>query len=92
MPTLDSVGSGQSSYDMFVNAAGVQGDILTTPSAGENSAPDWVWDSAGRRTAEGYGSLIEERQWDGTRFTGIGGKYRTSERGFFFKASYIHRF
>jgi hypothetical protein len=40
----------------------------------------------------GYGSLIEERQWDGTRFTGIGGKYRTSERGFFFKASYIHRF
>jgi len=52
--SLDSVGNGQSSYDMFVNAAGVQGDILTTPSAGENTAPDWVWDSAGRRTTEGY--------------------------------------
>ncbi|HSB60649.1 MAG TPA: DUF5916 domain-containing protein, partial [Vicinamibacteria bacterium] len=52
--SLDSVGNGQSSYDMFVNPAGVQGDILTTPSAGENSAPDWLWDSAGRRTAEGY--------------------------------------
>src|SRR5712691_9653660 len=52
--SLDSVGNGQSSYDMFINPAGVQGDILTTPSAGENSAPDWVWDSAGRRTAQGY--------------------------------------
>src|SRR6267378_451046 len=52
--SLDSVGNGQSSYDMFINPAGVQGDILTTPSAGENSAPDWVWDSAGRRTEQGY--------------------------------------
>jgi hypothetical protein len=52
--SLDSVGNGQSSYDMFVNPAGIQGDILTTPSAGENSAPDWVWDSAGRRTETGY--------------------------------------
>jgi len=52
--SLDSVGNGQSSYDMFVNAVGVQGDVLTTPSAGENSAPDWVWDSAGRRTSVGY--------------------------------------
>ena len=52
--SLDSVGNGQSSYDLFVNPAGVQADILTTPSAGENTAPDWVWDSAGRRTSEGY--------------------------------------
>ncbi len=52
--SLDSVGNGQSSYDLFINPVGVQGDILTTPSAGENSAPDFVWDSAGRRTPEGY--------------------------------------
>ena len=52
--SLDSVGNGQSSYDLFVNPAGVQGDILTTPSSGEQSAPDWVWDSAGRRTDAGY--------------------------------------
>jgi hypothetical protein len=52
--SLDSVGNGQSSYDLFVNPVGVQGDILTTPSAGENSAPDFVWDSAGRRTDQGY--------------------------------------
>jgi len=52
--SLDSVGHGQSSYDLFVNPAGVQGDVLTTPSAGENSAPDFVWHSAGRRTERGY--------------------------------------
>ena len=52
--SLDSVGSGQSSYDLFVNPVGVQADILTTPSAGENTAPDWVWESAARRTPEGY--------------------------------------
>jgi len=52
--SLDSVGNGQTSYDHFINPSGIQGDILTTPSAGENSAPDWVWDSAGKRTAEGY--------------------------------------
>jgi hypothetical protein len=52
--SLDSVGNGQASYDMFVNPAGIQGDILTTPSAGENTAPDWVWESAGRRTDAGF--------------------------------------
>ncbi|MFI5170354.1 MAG: DUF5916 domain-containing protein, partial [Vicinamibacterales bacterium] len=52
--SLDSIGNGQSAYDLFVNPAGVQADVLTTPSAGENSAPDFVWDSAGRRTAQGY--------------------------------------
>ncbi len=52
--SLDSVGNGQTAYDHFVNPSGIQGDILTTPSAGENSAPDWVWNSAGKRTAQGY--------------------------------------
>jgi hypothetical protein len=56
--SLDSVGNGQSSYDLFVNPLGVQGDILTTPSAGENDAPDFVWDSAGRRTDRGYEAEI----------------------------------
>lgn len=52
--SLDGVGNGQVSYDMFVNPLGVQGDILTTPSAGENTAPDWLWETAGRRTEAGY--------------------------------------
>ena len=37
--SLDSVGNGQSAYDLFINPAGVQGDILTTPSAGEQTRP-----------------------------------------------------
>ena len=56
--SLDSVGNGQASYDLFVNPLGVQGDILNTPSAGENSAPDFVWESAGRRTEQGYEAEI----------------------------------
>jgi hypothetical protein len=52
--SLDALGNGQSAYDMFVNPQGVQGDILTTSTGGENTAPDWVWDSAGRRTPEGF--------------------------------------
>lgn len=52
--SLDALGTGQSSYDMFVNPSGIQGDILTSSTAGESSATDWVWESAGRITAEGY--------------------------------------
>jgi hypothetical protein len=41
----------------------------------------------------GYGSIVERRGWDGSRFTDDPtGPYRTAERGFFFKASYIYRF
>jgi hypothetical protein len=56
--SLDSVASGQTSYDMFVNPRGVQADILNSSSAGEQLAPDWVWDSAGQPTAEGYEAEI----------------------------------
>jgi len=56
--SLDSQAAGQSSYDMFVNPRGVQGDILTSSSAGEQLAPDWVWDSAGQTTPEGYDAEI----------------------------------
>jgi hypothetical protein len=40
----------------------------------------------------GYGSLIERQEWDGQAFQPGRGDYYTTERGFFFKASYIHRF
>lgn len=41
----------------------------------------------------GYGSIVERRGWDGSVFTDDPtGRYQTSERGFFFKASYIYRF
>lgn len=52
--SLDAVGDGQSFYDLFVNPSGIQGDILSSMSGGEDVAPDWVWESAGKITAEGY--------------------------------------
>ena len=65
--SLDSVGNRQQSYDLFVNPRGVQGDILNTASAGENSSPDFVWDSAGQTTAEGYDVEIR-LPWKSIRF------------------------
>jgi hypothetical protein len=52
--SLDSMFNGQTSYDMFVNPSGVQADILTSSSSGEALSPDWVWESAGKITSEGY--------------------------------------
>jgi uncharacterized protein DUF5916/cellulose/xylan binding protein with CBM9 domain len=41
----------------------------------------------------GYGSLIEQRGFaDGEWVPGAGREYETSQRGLFFKASYLHRF
>jgi hypothetical protein len=42
----------------------------------------------------GYGSLIERQEWDGAQAQWLAGQgaYVTTHRGFFFKASYIHRF
>jgi hypothetical protein len=40
----------------------------------------------------GYGSLLERQQWDGTTMLAGVGPYTTTQRGFFLKASYIHRF
>ncbi|MBN1271495.1 MAG: carbohydrate binding family 9 domain-containing protein [Candidatus Aminicenantes bacterium] len=52
--SLDSQGNKQTSYDFFVNPSGIQGDILTSAVSGEDLAPDFVWESAGRMTEDGY--------------------------------------
>ena len=40
----------------------------------------------------GYGSLVERQQWDGRDWQKGVGPYTTSQRGLFFKVSYIHGF
>ncbi len=40
----------------------------------------------------GYGSLIERRDYTDGEWIRGRGQYETSERGLFFKASYLHRF
>jgi uncharacterized protein DUF5916/cellulose/xylan binding protein with CBM9 domain len=52
--SLDSLGTGQLSYHMMVNPSGIQMDMLNSIAGGEDTAPDWIWDSAGRLTDTGY--------------------------------------
>src|SRR5262245_59943884 len=52
--SLDSLGTGQLSYHMMVNPSGIQMDMLNSIAGGEDTAPDWIWDSAGRLTDAGY--------------------------------------
>ncbi len=57
--SLDSTGTAQTSYHLFVNPSGVQMDALNTPASGERFEADLVWDSAGRITDDGY--MVEIR-------------------------------
>jgi len=57
--SLDSAGTGQTSYHLFVNPSGIQMDALNTPSSGERFEADFVWDSVGKLTDDGY--VVEVR-------------------------------
>ncbi len=52
--SLDSAGTGQTAYHLFVNPSGVQMDALSTSASGEQFDADVVWYSAGKVTADGY--------------------------------------
>jgi len=52
--SLDSNGTGQSAYHLFVNPSGIQMDALNTTASGERFEADFVWDSAARITDLGY--------------------------------------
>ncbi|HSK09288.1 MAG TPA: DUF5916 domain-containing protein, partial [Vicinamibacterales bacterium] len=52
--SLDALGTGQLSYHLMVNPSGVQLDMLNSVAGDEDSSPDYVWDSAGRRNERGY--------------------------------------
>lgn len=52
--SLDTFGTHQNAIDLFVNPLGIQGDIQNTLNGGEDSAPDWVWDSRAKLQPDGY--------------------------------------
>jgi hypothetical protein len=52
--SLDSTGTRQTSYHLFVNPSGVQMDAVNTASSGERFETDLVWESAGKMTRDGY--------------------------------------
>jgi hypothetical protein len=50
--SLDSSRAGQIAYHMFVNPSGIQMDALQ--STNEDTAVDWLWQSAGQIDKDGY--------------------------------------
>jgi len=56
---METMGNSQFAYILLCNANGIQGDLLTTASAGETAEPDWVWYSAGKVVKNGY--IVEIR-------------------------------
>lgn len=51
---LDAQGSRQSSYEFYSNPNGIQMDAINSAVSGPDITPDFVWDSAGKVTADGY--------------------------------------
>lgn len=52
--SLDSAGTGQTAYHLFVNPSGVQMDALNTSASGEQFDADVVWYSVGKVVDNGY--------------------------------------
>ena len=57
--SLDSAGTGQTAYHLFVNPSGIQMDALNTSASGEQFEADLLWDSAGKIVDDGY--IVEIR-------------------------------
>jgi hypothetical protein len=57
--SLDSAGTGQAAYHLFVNPSGSQMDAINTSASGEQFEADLVWDSVGKVTNDGY--IVEIR-------------------------------
>ncbi len=51
---VDSKNDGKSAQEFFANARGVQYDAMQSDVSGEDSAPDFYWDSVGKITATGW--------------------------------------
>lgn len=53
---LDASGGKQTRYDFYINPNGIQEDAVSSSVSvdGPDKSPDFVWDSAGKITPEGY--------------------------------------
>ncbi len=51
---IDSNNDGKSAIEFLANANGLQYDAVNNDASGEDSSPDYYWDSAGRITATGW--------------------------------------
>ena len=51
---VDSRNDGKTAQMFLANANGLQYDAISSDVTGEDSSPDWFWDSAGKITATGW--------------------------------------
>jgi hypothetical protein len=56
---IDPLNTGRTAFEFFVNPRNVQYDAVTDDASGENSSPDFFWDSAARITDRGW--IVEMR-------------------------------
>jgi hypothetical protein len=52
--SLDAMGNKQTAYEFFCNPNGIQADVLRSALGSDDISPDFVWESAGQLTEEGY--------------------------------------
>lgn len=52
--SLDTLGTRQTSQIFYINPNGIQMDAVDSAVSGFDITPDFVWDSAGKVTSEGY--------------------------------------
>ena len=52
--SLDTLGTRQTSQEFYVNPNGIQMDAVSSAASRFDITPDFVWDSAGKVTGEGY--------------------------------------
>ncbi|HEY3885820.1 MAG TPA: DUF5916 domain-containing protein, partial [Vicinamibacterales bacterium] len=51
---IDSLDTGRTAAEFFATPSNVQYDAVTDDASGENSSPDFFWDSATKRTSHGW--------------------------------------
>lgn len=51
---LDGLGNRQTGYEFFINPNGIQMDAVDSAVSGMDITPDFVWESAGKLTPDGY--------------------------------------
>jgi hypothetical protein len=51
---IDPLNTGRTAYEFYVSPRNVQYDSITDDTSGQNSAPDFFWDSAARITGRGW--------------------------------------
>jgi hypothetical protein len=86
---LDGLGNRQSCYGFYINPNGIQMDAVDSAVSGTDITPDFIWESAGKLTPDGY--QVEVRiPLDSIRYQKSKGKENKVKMGVLFYRSVTH--